>query len=82
MSEEVKRPVQGGKRIPKRKSANSASIRQPKSTTKTLPNFANTSPKRQDDAPSYDRRLCKHQRFLSDAIKRARVMALLPYKAD
>lgn len=24
----------------------------------------------------------KHQRFLSAAIKRARVMALLPYKAD
>ena len=24
----------------------------------------------------------KHQRFLSEAIKRARVMALLPYKAD
>ena len=34
------------KEFPKRKSANSASIRQPKSTTKTLPNFANTSPKK------------------------------------
>ena len=39
MSEEVKRPVQGGKRIPKKKVW-------------------------QDDAPSYDRRLCKTSTFL------------------
>lgn len=46
MSEEVKRPVQGGKRIPKKKVCQFCVDKATEIDYKTLPNFANTSPKK------------------------------------
>lgn len=84
MSEEVKRPMpSGGKRIPKKKvcqfcvdKCDSIDYKDTLKLKKYITEKGKMMPRRMTGV------CAKHQRFLADAIKRARVMALLPYKAD
>lgn len=81
MSEEVKRPQ--NKRIPKKKvcqfcvdKAETIDYKDTAKLKKYITEKGKIMPRRMTGV------CAKHQRFLSAAIKRARVMALLPYKAD
>ena len=83
MSEEVKRLVQGGKRIPKKKVCQFCVDKATEIDYKDVAKLRKYITEKGKMMPRRMTGVCaKHQRFLSDAIKRARVMALLPYKAD
>lgn len=81
MSEEQKRPQ--GKRIPKKKvcqfcvdKADSIDYKDANKLKKYITEKGKIMPRRMTGV------CARHQRLLAAAVKRARVMALLPYKAD
>lgn len=83
MSEEVKRPQFSGKRMPKKKVCQFCVDKVDAIDYKDVAKLKKYVTEKGKMIPRRMTGVCaKHQRFLSDAIKRARVMALLPYKAD
>lgn len=83
MSEEVKRPQSGNKRIPKRKVCQFCVDKIDEIDYKDVAKLRKYITEKGKILPRRMTGVCaKHQRVLAEAIKRARVMALLPYKAD
>jgi ribosomal protein S18 len=84
MSEEVKRPqAPAGKRIPKRKVCQFCVDKIDEINYKDVAKLRKYITEKGKILPRRMTGVCaKHQRVLAEAIKRARVMALLPYKAD
>lgn len=83
MSEEVKRPQFNNKRIPKKKVCQFCVDKVDYIDYKDVAKLKKYVTEKGKMIPRRMSGTCaKHQRFLAEAIKRARVMALLPYKAD
>ena len=82
MAEEVKAP-RAPKRVPKKKVCTFCVDHVDDSDYKDVANLRRFITERGKILPRRMSGVCaKHQRTLAVAIKRARVMALLPYKAD
>lgn len=83
MSEEIKQARPQMKRIPKRKVCQFCVDKVSEIDYKDVAKLKKYVTEKGKMLPRRMTGVCaKHQRILAEAIKRARVMALLPYKAD